>query len=219
MSVIRPSMASRLRVCLGGSAARAPDVMLLDVGGVLTPDPWQTLLLTPGDGIADRLGADRTEFEEAATRLWPEFSLEERSEVDWWLELSRAVEIEITADLVKEVEDRLLQPIAGAAELISEARRICDVGVVSDNTWFWYRKQSDLLGLDRLTMQPLRFLSFERGVSKETFPVGLFEVASESLTGRQVVVVDDRDVNCQRAEAAGLIAIRIDPLSKASANA
>ena len=33
--------------------------VLIDLGGVLTVDPWESLVLTPRTGLADRLHLDR----------------------------------------------------------------------------------------------------------------------------------------------------------------
>lgn len=186
-------------------------VVLLDIGGVLMPDSWPVLLLTPGEGIADRLGLDVTRVEEAANLLWPEFSLQERTEQDWWQALGRMVGMTIPPKLVIEVETKLLKPLAGAAELIRRAHGLGDVGVISDNTSFWYQKQASRLGLERRILPSLRFLSFERQVAKSSLPIGLFEVAAEGLSGQKVVVLDDRNANCERARAVGFTAILIGP--------
>lgn len=189
--------------------AGRPDVILLDIGGVLTPDPWQALLLTPGRGIADRLALDPTRVEEIANRLWPHFSLQPRTERDWWEELGRQIDSTIPQDLVRDVEAQLLRPFNDAHELIEDVRLAGDIGVISDNTAFWYAKQSALLRLESRTDVSRRYLSFEFGVSKTSRPVGLFEIAADRLPDRRVLVLDDREANCDRARAVGFSALLV----------
>jgi hypothetical protein len=205
------SMAAVLKAGVRAVQGPSPEVVLLDIGGVLTPDPWQSLLLTPGDGLADRLGIDRSSVEEAASGLWAQFSLDERAEQDWWEALGRMVGTTIPQGLVEEVEARVLRSFGGADELIREAQRIGEVGLISDNTSFWYPKQAKPLGLKQRTRPSLRFLSFEWNLVKSSAPVGLFEVAAQYLAGRRTVVVDDRETNCDRARSAGLEAILMVP--------
>ncbi|MFE2973842.1 hypothetical protein [Streptomyces sp. NPDC059258] len=48
----------------------ADDVVFFDIGGVLFCDPWETLLLTRGRGIADRLEVPRAVAKSAGAELW-----------------------------------------------------------------------------------------------------------------------------------------------------
>jgi FMN phosphatase YigB (HAD superfamily) len=181
------------RVCDAGGVAW----LLLDIGGVLFPDPWETLICTPKVGLADRLS--RPELLDAAGSLWWEFSLEKRSEEDYWTALENSADCRIPLELVQEVSEELLHPFPWAENLLNI--QTARVAIISDNTSFWFDIQSKALHLDRYP----QFLSFERGASKLTRPIGLFEMAArETESGSTGLVIDDREHNVERALSAGL---------------
>lgn len=178
--------------------------VLFDLGGVLTPDPWQTLVLTPGRGLADRLGIDRGRAAAAAQRLWNRYVVQAHAdEREYWRELGDAIGMSIPDRLVSALDSELLRPNREAdALLASLAERHVRVGVVSDNTTFWYEKQARLIGLDRFVDSSLLFLSFRLGVTKGDVP-GLFEIAAASVDPDVALVVDDREECVRRARMLG----------------
>jgi FMN phosphatase YigB (HAD superfamily) len=188
-------------------ATRNEDVLLLDLGGVLTPDPWQTILLTPGKGVSDRLGIPRQEAAEAAEQLWPDFSLRERVEQDWWRSLADLLGVQAPASLVREVERELLVPLPGAVQAVRTLARTWAIGIISDNTSFWFEKQRRMLPFEDVE-SGLEFLSFREGIAKSTAPTSLFDLAAASLAGSGALVIDDRPGHCERARAAGLRAMQ-----------
>ncbi|WP_061289330.1 hypothetical protein [Herbidospora cretacea] len=180
------------------------DTVLFDVGGVLTVDPWQALLLTPGDGIADRLGLDRDRVEAIGEELWPEYSLREREEADYWRDFGAALGCDIPAGLVATAERSTLRtdPAASRAVSLLVSRRI-SVGFISDNTSFWFPCQMRLLGEFVQNSASHHYLSYLLGVSKQTSGTGLYEIAAQSLDPSRTLVVDDRAHNIDRAASAG----------------
>jgi hypothetical protein len=181
------------------------DWLLLDIGGVLFPDPWQTLILTPDRGLMDRLNAPG--LPAAAERLWPKFSSSPLGEKEYWTELSRQSGVDIPVSMVEEVEHDLLVPLPWASALL--ASPIAHKGIVSDNTAFWFKKQAVQLELDQYTMRPL-LLSFQERLRKKDRPRGLFEIAAELTATGKTLVVDDHVPNVIRAEEAGLFTLHID---------
>jgi FMN phosphatase YigB (HAD superfamily) len=177
--------------------------VLFDIGGVLTVDPWQTLLLTPQRGIADRLGLDRDSVSAAGERLWPRYSSAPEDEQSYWHALQETLGHEIPTAVVREVEAETLRPNPAAKPAIDllEAGHV-SWGIISDNTTFWYRKELDLLGLTGRVGDALEFVSFRYGRSKSS-ESSLFEIAARRVEPEHTVVVDDRQPNLARADRLG----------------
>lgn len=185
------------------AALRPADTLMLDVGGVLFGDPWETLLLTPGAGLADRLGLDREETARAGKALWPRYAHWARSAGEYWAELGERLGVAIPPGLVAELESALLRPNPDAAALLRlAAARYRRIGLVSDNTAFWYPWQAAELRLDDVLDPGLVFLSYLRGVSKSDRP-GLYEAVADHVRPRRTLVIDDRGHNLERARALG----------------
>ncbi|MFJ2259381.1 HAD family hydrolase [Streptomyces sp. NPDC087844] len=187
----------------GAAEAESPAVILFDLGNVLCSDPWESLLLTPGTGLGDRLGLDRSAVLEAGRRCWRTFSVREAEEPEYWHELSRQLSCDIPAQLVKELEEELLvaNPAAGALLAAASADGDRPVGIASNNTSFWYAKQAERLGLDRWIDPGLVFLSCGLGISKSTPGRGLLEIAAEHVRPSSTLFVEDREANLARARA------------------
>ncbi|MFM9443405.1 HAD family hydrolase [Streptomyces acidiscabies] len=178
------------------------NAVLFDLGDVLFCDPWETLLLTEHAGLADRLGLDRDRVAEAGRKLWHRFSLTESDEQDYWKALSRRLRQPVSPFLIRELEETLL--VANpAAETLLTAAGDQRVGIISNNTTFWYAKQAARLRLDKWIDPALVFLSCREGVSKGTPGEGLFERAARRLDPATTLVVEDRPRNLSRAGAAG----------------
>lgn len=185
-----------------GVMARTRTV-LLDLGGVLTGDPWQAILLTPRLGIADRLGLDHAAVEIAGEVLWARYCLAPGEEQQYWSDFRREVGREVPAEVVGEAERETLlaNPIAGRViELVEQSGT--SWGFISDNTAFWFRKQMQLLGIEGHPAE-LDFLSFKAGVAKTDAAPGLFEIAAGRVTPRQTLVIDDQQRNVTRAHDLG----------------
>jgi FMN phosphatase YigB (HAD superfamily) len=194
--------------------------VLFDVGGVLTVDPWQALVLTPRHGLADQLGLDRARVAEVAERLWERYVVRpEATEFDYWHEFGEGLGTPIPGVLVRSVEQELLHANPEASALLATlAARGIRIGAVSNNTAFWYERQARMVGLDRIADANLLFLSFQLSVTKEDVP-GLFEIAAEAIPPASALVVDDREENVARALGLGFRAVRYPPNWKHSLSA
>jgi FMN phosphatase YigB (HAD superfamily) len=161
---------------------------------VLTSDPWQSILLTPRDGLVDRMRLDRPAVERAAESLWPKYSLGRHAETEYWAELGDMLGVEFDPSAV-----------ARASSTIRVNRRALPLlrgggwGIVSDNTPFWYATQLKLLGVDAPAYE---FLSFDFGAAKTGDP-SLFALAAGTVDPADTLVVDDRAHNLAAAAAAG----------------
>jgi FMN phosphatase YigB (HAD superfamily) len=179
-------------------------MVFFDIGGVLAPDCWETLLVAPGKGLATRLGVPASMLVAAARPLWPRYAVRRSSEIDYWTELGEATGQRISIDMVREAQRDLIVPNPFSIEALEHARRTgLRIGVISDNTPFWYNQQAQLLDLERYADSELIFLSFERGVLKSSRPHSLFRVAAEAIDPASALVVEDRSKHIHEARAAG----------------
>jgi len=184
-------------------------VILFDLGNVLFCDPWESLLLTPGAGLADRWGLAPAFVEEAGRRLWNWFSVRESEEAQYWQALSLELDRVIPPELIAELEGELLVANPVAHELLAAAseggaRR---VGIASNNTTFWYAKQAERLGLGRWVDPGLVFLSCRLGITKGTSGRGLLDVVAERTSPPTTLLVEDRPANLARARSLGFRAV------------
>lgn len=176
------------------------EVVLFDLGGVLVCDPWESLLLSPGCGLADRLRLDRDKTEQVGRTLWQRYSLTEHEEEEYWEELSASLSIRIPEALVQELEDELLYKNQQAHQILETAMNEgLRIGITSDNTSFWFPKQARLIDLEKYTDQDIVFLSYRLGLHKDLEQGGLFDVAANAVDPSNTLVVDDRAKNVRRA--------------------
>jgi len=189
-------------------AAVPRSVVFFDIGGVLFSDPWQTLLLTRGRGLADRLGLDRETVSRAGHRLWTRYATAESTEDQYWRDLARELGIDLEWTMIDQLMTELLYQNPRAHDILEHARRIMHIGIISDNTTFWYKRQADDLKLQDFVEPDLVFLSCRLGVSKETADDGLFAVAATRVKAQTALVVDNDSAHAERAERLGFQAIR-----------
>ncbi len=194
------------------------NTVLLDIGGVLYVDPWQTVILSPNEpglGLADQLGLDHQLVAEVAEELWPTFATQPLEEDDYWSQLSRGVSaltnrpVEFPPDLVAETSDRLLRPLPHAWSLLRRTRALLAeadsrrIGVITDNTTFWYRRQyRDLYLSFFVESTDVEFVSAELGFRKPDHP-GLYGRAAESCDPATTLIIDDRRKNLDHAASFG----------------
>jgi FMN phosphatase YigB (HAD superfamily) len=186
-----------------------PEVVLLDIGGVLADDVWERLLLDERTGLAARRGLDPDVVAAEGRALWAWASRQPVAESDYWSELARRLGIHITDDEVAALE----ATIRGNPEARSLRSGLCEqnrrVGLLSNNTAFWWQKQLHSAGTPDLSASDPRFLSFQHGVTKSDRP-GLLELAATVVVPARTVVVDDREAVLLRAAELGFDPIRYD---------
>ena len=183
---------------------RSVVAILFDIGGVLTPDPWETIICTPKRGLAARIGVPAERLSPHATAMWAKYAPQQTEERAYWEELAKLSGVAIPADLATSVQDELIVANAGARDVLRKARELgIRIGIVSDNTTFWYRRQASLLGIEDLVDASLVFLSFEQGLRKSTKHGGLYSQVARSVDAPNALVVDDRLENLTIARELG----------------
>lgn len=186
------------------------EVVLLDVGGVLYVDPWETILFGPGQhggGLVAALGLDRAQTEAAALAIWPRFATRESSEEEYWQALGDLIRRQLPLDLIRDISKRVLRPKSRAVSVLDEVQGR-KLGVISDNTTFWYRRQRADLQLSGLVRPELEFVSSDAGRQKPCSP-SLFDFAVERCDPASTLIVDDRLKNVYAARAVGFHTIHL----------
>lgn len=187
---------------------RIEDVAL-DIGGVLVADPWQSILLTPGTGLADRLGVPRERAAEIAEELWASYATSPADEADYWRDFSRAIGRPVDARLVRECETSIwvAADVDRLFDALAQSRR--RVSIVSDNTEFWFSLQVRLCPALGSVPKDRLFLSFEHGLRKSSEPVSLFASLAFHSNPAYTLVVDDREAHVARARSHGFNAVQL----------
>lgn len=176
------------------------DTVLFDLGGVLVCDPWESLLLTPDRGLADRLDLDRATVERVGHSLWRRYSLRPTSEAHYWKTLASELDVGLSSEFIAQLEAELLFANPRAKEILDRmSEQGVRIGIISDNTSFWYPKQARLIGLEPYLEPTLSFLSYVFGVHKDLEGRGLFDIAARTTNPGSTLVVDDRPQNVTRA--------------------
>lgn len=177
--------------------------ILLDVGGVFTPDPWEALWLTETDGLADSLGIDPYLVREAATQLFNDSATGHRTEDQYWEECSRLLGIQVPRQLVFDIETRLVSLNPHLLPFLREcAGKGITLGIISNNTAFWFPKQLNAEIVQLLNPDAI-FLSHEKGVTKRPGKVSLFSLAAAQFEPSHTLVIDDRQSNIEIAREWG----------------
>lgn len=183
----------------------AVKTVLLDMGNVLVNDWWETMFFAEG-GLAETLKLDRERLEEAGNALWSHYANSVRTEDEYWdhLEalLGRAIPTEVRLQC-----DALVLANPHAAEILDTLHsKGLVVGVISNNTAFWFPKQDGLVNITAYANPDLMFLSHTHGREKGAEP-SLFEDALAACDPKSTLVVDDRMSNVDRAKRHGFHAV------------
>lgn len=185
---------------------RGIDTVFFDMGGVLAPDIWEGLMFK--HGLAQ--GSNWTEPTMAAhiSGIWKRYStMLDGQESDFWGEVSESTGLVIDDSCLQEAR-KLLSANADADRtfefLKNQGKRI---GIISDNTNFFYPQQVGLLGgaIENYTDPTLRFLSHQAGVGKKD---GLLEIVASHVNPENALLVDDRQPNLDRAEQLGFVGLK-----------
>ncbi|MER7637962.1 hypothetical protein [Streptomyces sp. NPDC126522] len=178
--------------------------ILFDLGNVLFCDPWETLLLTPGTGLADVHGWDRRAVTNTGQKLWGKYSIIKSSEAEYWEDFKSLLGVQISQSEIENASSRLLYPNPNATGILESAAATgARIGIASNNTSFWFSLQWELLNLQRFIDPNLVFVSHELGVEKSTPGEGILEIAKNYTDARETLFVDDRQGNLDRARSIG----------------
>lgn len=190
------------------------NTVLFDLGGVLSVDPMQTILFHER-GICARLNIDPSLVERNLSWIWDKYSvLPYATAEDFWKELSSLINTSIDSALVDKVALDVLTIDPEAKSVFSELHnQQIQIGIISNNTAFFYPMQIRALDLDKFINSELVFLSHQAGMTKET---GLFEIAVAKVVPANTLVVDDREGNIERAKMLGFHGLVYSMNSRAS---
>lgn len=192
--------------------------LIFDVGGVLTEDVWENMLLHGEEALAPTLGLNLGRVTEVAKSLWTEFAHRSVTDVANW----RMLEVEYWTSFTKELSipqppqyfidrtDKFIKPLPGMIDLLAElARRNMSLAICSNNTEFWFARQMDKLNLSRFFEPGNVILSSRIGTSKASPKFEMFEAVVNSLAvdRQDCILIDDRLETVLRSIEFGVTAI------------
>jgi HAD superfamily hydrolase (TIGR01509 family) len=192
--------------------------VIFDIGGVLAYDVWEHLLLDPKEGIAAVYGLNVEDARKVGRELWDTFAHRAAEGEDTWQQLEMAYwhifidrfELPISAEQCIALTDKFIRPVNGMKQLLTELRsKGIELAICSNNTEFWFRRQTDKLGLDEFFSDDKIILSSRIGVSKSSPNSEMFHAVVESLEidEENCVLVDDRPKTITQAIDFGITAI------------
>jgi len=189
--------------------------LIFDIGGVLAYDVWEHLLLDKGEGIVSIYKLDRQRVINAGDLLWKKFAHISSSdwkqlEIEYWTEFNNLLGIEIPIDEITQITDKFIKPMSGMTKLLEllVAQNI-NLAICSNNTEFWFARQSQKLGLEKFVPPERIILSCRIGVSKSSSRFEMFDKAVHSLgvDKSECVFIDDRNESISYSVKYGLASI------------
>ena len=200
---------------------RDTTTVLFDIGNVIASDYWEAMWLTPEKGICDRLNLDVRSVAEVGRQLWAKYAVQPSDEQAYWHDFSIALGQELPPELIAEAEVATVRPNPYAAEAVECCRsRGLTVGLMSNNTSFWYPKQLRKARLDlNVFDEGILFVSCLYGVQKGQGPSDLFSRATQVLSPALTCIIDDRLENLRSASTLGFKCIDYSRGSRADLDA
>lgn len=192
--------------------------IIFDVGGVLAADVLEPLFLDPVHGIAHQYGLNIDKTSEVSKDLWDKYShgvfgtqcTWDQQEVSFWREVSERLSIPYDYDIFMHLTNKFIKPLSGMKLLLQELdnNRIT-LAICSNNTEFWFERQSKELEIDKLFSPKHIVLSSRVGESKKNESLKMFKQINEvlSLDKRECLFIDDRIYNINMSIRYGLTSI------------
>src|SRR5262249_16978653 len=144
----------------------------------MTPDPWEAIWLTPNIGLADQLNIDPTILPPIGKRLFEKYSVNTASEKDYWAEFGNELNIVISQEVVREIEAHVMTHNPYLHDFLAQMKaQGIHLGIISNNTDFWFAKQLDTTTIAKYFDPDLIFLSHVTGISKQKAHPNLFDTA------------------------------------------
>jgi len=193
--------------------------LVFDIGGVLTQDIWENLLLDEKKGVAAILKLDRQRVCKVAQRLWDKFAHRSTDETHDWKELEleywnlfiEEFQLECSADYFISLTEEFVQPITGMIELLEDlkSRSNVQLAICSNNTEFWFQRQMERLHLHRFFHPNNIILSSRIGISKSSSSFQMFKAVVNALEidRNNCIFIDDRQNSVLQAVAFGMVGI------------
>lgn len=192
--------------------------LIFDVGGVLAHDVWENLLLDKKEGVVARLKLDAEEVLKVAESLWNEFAHRHINEENDWEKLEREYwntfiqhfRLSESADYFIKLTEHFIRPVPGMLELLERLQsRGIKLAICSNNTEFWFNRQTLKLNLGKFFQPRYVILSSRIGVSKSSPNFEMFNAVISALNvdKSECVFVDDREKTILHAIEFGITGI------------
>ncbi|HEV2863339.1 MAG TPA: HAD-IA family hydrolase [Pyrinomonadaceae bacterium] len=177
--------------------------LIFDVGGVLAHDVWENLLLDKKKGVASKFNLDVKEVRKVAKSLWAEYAHRplnikddwEVLEREYWDSFIRHFQLSEPADYFINLTEKFIRPVPGMLELLERLHsRGVRLAICSNNTEFWFNRQTHKLNLGRFFQPGNIILSSRVGASKSSPDYEMFKtvISALNMDKSDCIFVDDR---------------------------
>ena len=198
-----------------GITLMKPKAVIFDIGGVLAPDVWETILLHPKTGLAKKYRIDHSLAERTGRLLWNRFGLIKASskhdvnsiEIEYWQTLRSQLNIKETVDELILLADRAIYAYPGMKNILKDVFRSgAQIIICSNNTTFWFEKQSKALSLSEYVSEEHMIISWRVGCFKSASGGLMFKKVINTLNVEksESLFFDDRDDNVRLATKMGI---------------
>ncbi|MBN1874622.1 MAG: HAD family phosphatase [Anaerolineae bacterium] len=194
--------------------------VIFDVGGVLTYDIWEHLLLDDEIGIASQYKLNRDNVEKVGKLLWEAFAYTQETRQNSWEILERKYwdlfieffwdkhpPLNVSADKFIQMTNHFIKPVDGMISILERLQsKAVKLAICSNNNEFWFKRQMDTLQLYRFFNPSKIILSCRVGTPKSSPRFEMFYAAIDALgvAPSSCIFVDDREENTERAKQCGM---------------
>ncbi len=192
--------------------------VIFDIGGVLTNDVWESMLLEKEAGFVVADDFDREKIQGVGGELWEAFAYRNLDEKDgwkilereYWLKASERLPLALSVDECIARTDDFIEPLPGMIQLLGQLKKKgLGLAICSNNTEYWFERQAQKLRLGEYFDADKLALSSRVGVSKSSPNFEMFETAVTALNVKpqECIFIDDRANNVERALQFGIVGI------------
>jgi len=187
--------------------------VVIDIGGVIFPDIWETIFLHPEEGIIKYANIEKSLKENKLKYLWDKYAIFapvnndwKKTEIDYWTEIKEILNIDLSVDLLINKSIEVIKPYKNVEDVI--IKRIINYNetvVCSNQSSFWFERQLLVSDVLKVIPRDKMVLSFECGMTKEEKPYEMFNIAEKKCNnkGINILYIDDREINIEHAKKYG----------------
>ena len=211
------------------SGRRTIKAAVFDIGGVLAWDIWENMFINPNNGLAKYFSLDPTALHSFGLGMWEDvaykaaYSDEETDALEkhFWQRLIDEFHLDAPIEFFISKTDEFVIPVKGMTDLVSDLKEHnIELGICSNNSEFFHRKLVQQLDFYQHFNSKKEILSSKTGFSKTSPGLEMFKALEEVLDSpkENIVFIDDRALNVERAIEFGFNALYFPPTSNYGAD-
>jgi FMN phosphatase YigB (HAD superfamily) len=203
--------------------------VVFDIGGVIALDVWENMFIDPEKGLAKHFNLSTHEVHKFGIGLWEDFayvsafSKEEtdKLESDYWGRFIERFDLNAPIDFFVSKTNEFVTPILGMTSIVSDLKqKNIELGICSNNSEFFHRQLVNQLDFYKYFDPRKEILSSKMGCPKSSPDFKMFKKLDSVLDSKreQVLFIDDRQINIEKAIEFGFNALLFPAQSANGAN-